>query len=135
MKRFMVLLKRKPGLTVEQFREHYETNHIPLGATFIGHLLVGFTRHYPGTMNDFASDDWTTGRMGEADAGCAYDAIVAISIYEFRDEAAIAEMIEILKRPEVARALSDDENRFLDRPACRMGLCDVVKGEGMVAAA
>lgn len=130
MKKFMVLLKRKPGLTPEQFRDHYENNHIPLGETFIGHLLVGFSRHYPGAMADFASDDWTTGRMGEADAGCAYD---AISIYQFRDEAAVAEMTEILKRPEVSQALSQDENRFLDRPACRMGLCDVIEGEGMVA--
>lgn len=132
MKKFMVLLKRKPGLTAEQFRDHYENNHVPLGEKFIGHLLVGFSRHYPGTMADFRSDDWTTGRMGQEDAGCAYD---AISIYEFRDEAAVVEMTEILKRPEVSHALSEDEKRFLDRPACRMGLCDVVAGDGMIAVA
>lgn len=132
MKKFMVLLKRKEGTTPEQFRDHYENNHIPLGETFIGHLLTSFSRHYPGTMNDFASDDWTHGRMGAEDAGCAYD---AISIYEFRDDAAVVEMTEILKRPEVSKALSEDENRFLDRPACRMGLCDVIEGEGMVAVA
>lgn len=132
MKKFMVLLKRKEGMTPEQFRHHYENNHIPLGETFIGHLLTSFSRHYPGTMNDFASDDWTHGRMGAEDTGCAYD---AISIYEFRDDAAVVEMTEILKRPEVSKALSEDENRFLDRPACRMGLCDVIEGEGMVAVA
>ena len=126
----MVLLKRRPGITVEQFREHYETNHVPLGERFIGHLLVEFSRHYPGTMADFTSDDWTTGRMGDEDAGCAYD---AISVYQFRDEAAILEMTEILKRPEVSQALSEDENRFLDRPACRMGLCEVIEGSGMTA--
>lgn len=59
--------------------------------------------------------------MGDEDAGCAHD---AISIYEYRDDAAVAEMAEILKRPDVSRALSEDENRFLDRAACRMGLCD-----------
>jgi hypothetical protein len=128
--KFMVLLKRKPGMSPEAFRNHYENNHIPLGATFIGHLLVEFSRHYPGTMSDFASDDWEDGRMSGTDAGCAYD---AISIYRFRDQAAMAEMAEILQRPEVSRALSEDENRFLDRAACRMGLCDVVAGAGMVS--
>jgi hypothetical protein len=81
-------------------------------------------------MADFTSDDWSTGRMGDEDVGCAYD---AVSVYEFRDEAAVIEMTEILKKPEVSQALSEDEKRFLDRSACRMGLCGVVEGSGMVA--
>lgn len=109
--------------------DHYENFHVPLGQKFIGHLLVGFSRHYPGVMADFTEDDWTTGRMGDEDVGCAYD---AISVYEFRDAAAIAEMAEILKRPEVSKALSEDEKRFLDRAGCRMGLCHVVEGTGML---
>lgn len=129
--KFMVLLKRRPDLTPEQFKQHYENNHVPLAEPMIGHLLVGFQRHYPGEMSDFASDDWTDGRMsGGAPDGCGYD---AISIYEFRDEAAMAELAEILKRPEIQKALVEDENRFLDRPACRMGLCEVIEGAGMVA--
>ncbi len=128
--KFMVLLKRRPDLTPAQFRDHYENRHVPLGTKFIGHLLVDFKRHYPGAMADFSSDEWSNGRMGDGDAGCAYD---AISVYEFRDEAAIAEMTEILKRPEVYTALSEDENRFLNRPACRMGLCDVIEGAGMTS--
>ncbi|UZW57242.1 EthD domain-containing protein [Sphingobium sp. JS3065] len=128
--KFIVLLKRKDGISPAEFRDHYENSHVPLGAKFIGHLLVHFSRHYPGMMADFTSDDWSTGRMGDEDAGCAYD---AISIYEFRDEAAIAEMAEILKQPHVSQALSEDEKKFLDRAACRMGLCDVIEGSGMVA--
>jgi EthD domain len=128
--KFMVLLKRRHDLTPQQFKDHYENNHVPLGEKFIGHLLVAFSRHYPGTMADFTSDDWTTGRMGDGDAGCAYD---AISVYEFRDAAAVAEMVEILKRPEVCKALSDDEKRFLSRADCRMGLCAVIEGAGMTA--
>ena len=130
--KFMVLLKRKPGMSREAFRDHYENNHVPLANPMIGHLLVEFSRHYPGDMADFAADDWLGegGRMAGGDIGCAYD---AISIYRFRDEAAMAEMAEILKKPEIARALTEDENRFLDRAACRMGLCEVIEGAGMVA--
>ena len=126
--KFMILLKRRPDITPEQFMDHYENTHVPLGEKFIGHLLVGFSRHYPGTMADFTADDWSTGRMGDEDVGCAYD---AISVYEFRDEAAIVEMAEILKRPEVSLALSEDEKLFLDRSGCRMGLCNVFEGTGV----
>lgn len=64
MKKFMVLLKRKARTTPEQFRNHYESNHIPLGEAFIGHLLARFSRHYPGVMADFSSDDRADGRRG-----------------------------------------------------------------------
>ena len=128
--KFIVMLKRRQGMSAEAFRQHYENNHVALGATFIGHLLVEFSRHYPGTMGSFAGDDWQTGRMSGADAGCSYD---VISIYRFRDNAALTEMTQILSDPTVQRALVEDENRFLDRAACRMGLCDVVEGVGMVA--
>lgn len=128
--KFMVLLKRRNDITKQQFRDHYENIHVPLGEKYIGHLLTGFSRHYPGMMADFMLDDWTTGRMGDGDTGCAYD---AISVYEFRDQAAIAEMANILARPEVCGELSADEKKFLDRAACRMGLCDVIEGDGMKA--
>ena len=125
-----MMLKRKEGLSPEEFREHYERVHVPLGEGFIGHLLVEFSRHYPGTMADFAADDWENGRMSGTDAGCAYD---AISVYKFRDDQAAAEMSRILSDPAVQKALVADENTFLDRSRCRMGLCDVIEGSGMVA--
>ena len=131
MLKLMVLLKRKNGMTPEQFREHYETRHVPLGAKYIGHLLVDYKRHYPVSMSNFSSDDnW--GHLAPAvDAGCGYD---AISVYTLRDESALAEMTRILNDPSVLRDLTEDENRFLDRAACRMGMCDVVEGEGNVIA-
>lgn len=132
MPKFMVLLKRRADLSPEQFRDHYENNHIPLGETFIGHLLVDFARYYTGSMTDFSTDEgWDGGRVTPAaDMGCGYD---VISVYTFRDDAAVREMGEILSRPEVQKALSEDENRFLDRKGCRMGMVDAIQGEGMVA--
>ena len=132
MPKFMVLLKRRSDLSLEQFRDHYENNHIPLGAKYIGHLLVDFARYYTGAMTDFSTDEnWDGGRLTPAtDVGCGYD---VVSVYTFRDDAAVREMGEILGRPDVQNALSEDENRFLDRTGCRMGMVDAIEGAGMVA--
>jgi len=47
MAKLVFLLKRKPGTTKEQFREHYETSHVKLAEKYIGHLLTGYHRNYP----------------------------------------------------------------------------------------
>jgi EthD domain-containing protein len=52
----MVLLKRRPDITLEQFMDQYENQHVPLGKKFIGHLIAGFSQQYPGAMTDFAAD-------------------------------------------------------------------------------
>ncbi|WP_323809663.1 EthD domain-containing protein [Sphingobium baderi] len=35
------LLKRKPGMSKEAFREHYENSHVVLAHKYVGHLLEG----------------------------------------------------------------------------------------------
>jgi hypothetical protein len=38
MFKVMWLLKRKKGITFEQFRDHYENSHSILGKKYLGHL-------------------------------------------------------------------------------------------------
>src|SRR3982074_2903866 len=40
-------LKRKAGLTPQQFRTHYENSHVKLAQKYIGHLVVAYKRNYP----------------------------------------------------------------------------------------
>ena len=40
------LLKRKTGITLEQFRDHYENSHAILAQKYLGHLLVEYKRNY-----------------------------------------------------------------------------------------
>ncbi len=40
------LLKRKPGISHEQFRHHYETSHAVLGQKYFGHLILSYKRNY-----------------------------------------------------------------------------------------
>lgn len=132
MIKFIVLLKRKAGSTPQQFRDYYENIHIPLGAKYVGHLLVNFRRHYPSQLSSFVEHEVPEGEgpyFGEG-VDCAYD---CISVYSLRDEFAFKEMTEILSDPEIKTILAEDEERFLDRSACRMGGCDVLAGEGVVA--
>ena len=134
MVKLMIMLKRKSGMSSEDFRHYYETKHVPLGDKYIGHLLVDYKRHYPLAMSAFggneigANEKWEGGRFQPKQAvECGYD---VISVYTLRDPADVQEMTKILSDPVVQRTLAEDESRFLDRAACRMGMCDVVEGEG-----
>jgi hypothetical protein len=121
MIKLMLLLKRKPGLTPEQFRDHYENVHVPLGLKYVGHLLADFRRHYPDAMMSLADGQ---------PLGCEYD---AISVYSFKHAAAFTELQKILADPQVARILTEDEAQFLDRSASRMGRCEVVEAERTIS--
>ena len=44
MIKLIFMFKRKPGLTHEQFRHHYETSHVPLVHKYLSHLFVDYRR-------------------------------------------------------------------------------------------
>jgi hypothetical protein len=128
MKKMMVLLKRKIGTTVQEFQDHYEKKHAVLGERFFGGLLSDFRRYYPNELTVFPPDWQQLGSTPVENAG--FD---AISVYSFRDDAALREYMERMKDPKVREALINDENRFLDRSACLFGFCDAIEGEGIVS--
>ena len=47
MEKLVFFLKRKPGITPEQFLEHYENSYVRLAQKYIGHLLTGYVPNYP----------------------------------------------------------------------------------------
>ena len=49
----IVMLKRKPGLSPEEFRHKYETGHAPLAVKLFGHLWTEYRRNYLGAANSF----------------------------------------------------------------------------------
>jgi hypothetical protein len=114
----MLLLKRKPGTTKEQFRQHYETSHVAMAKKYLGHLFLDYRRHYPESSIGLMTD----GKWGELDDG--YDAITKV---DFKDRADYAEFERLCQLPDIQKALSEDEERFLDRARCRMSLCEEVR--------
>ena len=109
MPKAVFLIKRKPGLSPEEFRNHYENVHIPLAMKYIGHLLLDYRRNYPQAL---VVDPAGAALQGEATrAYCDYDCITEMWVEKEQD---LAEMAAIFGSPEVAPILAEDEARFLD---------------------
>lgn len=106
MERVLVLLKRKPGLTFDEFRDHYEASHAKHGERYFGHLFASYRRNYIAEGTRFCD-----GAVIEN----AYDCVTELV---FREVGDYAELRRIASDPEVQRVLSEDEAKFLDRTLC-----------------
>ena len=115
MLKLIVLVKRKPGTTRENFIEYYEAHHAPLGKRIVGHLFERYVRNYPRDLMNY------TPEVNSVEDG--YDSITEIWL---KDETALAEMERILKTPEINAMVLADEERFQDRLKTRMLIVDVV---------
>ena len=114
------LLKRKPGLTHEQFREMFEASHAKLAEKYVGHLFVEYRRNY-------VKDAMWGGNPRQEGSGFgqrewSYD---LISEWIMADEAAFQEVRRIMAQPEIDREFETDEERLIDRSSVVMIHCDV----------
>lgn len=107
MFKVLVLLKRKPGLSMEEFIHHYETSHAPLGVKYQTRMKR-YVRHYLRPA-PYALD----GSVVEAE----YDVITELW---FDDKAAYEEGMALMREPEANQILNADEERFLDLGRSRM---------------
>lgn len=106
MFKILAFLTRRPGMSREAFREHYETRHLPLArATFpeiVGHrrdYAIEGGHHFPPALG---MPEW--------------DAVTEIW---FVDRAGFEAMEGRIAAGE-AQAITEDELRFLDRERCGM---------------
>lgn len=116
----ILLLKRKPGMTREQFRHHYETSHVMLAKKHVGHLFHDYRRHYVGDVIAMRGEEVVVNAVEEG----AYDVITKIV---FKGQAAVDEFWRIYAIPEVFAELRADEQCFLDMPTMRVNICEEVK--------
>lgn len=112
----MWLLRRKPGISFEQFREHYETSHAVLGAKYFGHLMTGYRRNYVLPAETVAAVSPVMGAVLGA-KGWDYDCIAE---WDLRDEAAFEQVVATLSDPVIGKLFHDDEEHFLDRSSVRL---------------
>jgi uncharacterized protein (TIGR02118 family) len=102
----VILAKRKPGMSMEAFKDYYENKHAPLGIS-LGSLMRRYRRTYitpvQGEMSAF----------GES----PFDVITET---EFDSEADYHTTIQgLLKNPERVEIVSKDEENLFDRPKIR----------------
>ena len=121
--KMIVMVKRKPGLTPEQFRDGYENSHSRIAVRLFGHLWLEYRRNYLQTGRTFE------GQEGGADV-IEYD---AISEFVLRDEAALEEMGRISAAN--FAMIKEDEAKWFDQSKCWIVAAETVEEDLQVSAA
>ena len=102
----IVLIRRKPGMSREDFIDYYENNHAPLGASKVPNL-VKYVRHY---IRPFGNDVYA------ADAEPPYDVLTEIW---FENEEEFHKGMAYLSEPETAALIGADEEKLFDKSSIR----------------
>ncbi|KAF1911660.1 hypothetical protein BDU57DRAFT_97247 [Ampelomyces quisqualis] len=108
----IMLVTRLPGLTFEQFKNHYENKHVPLVMSILKDILpISHTRHYvkriDGAPTVFAGD------AGTVD----YDCICRV---ELRDEAHFVKFNEAIAKSSRKAEIAADQEAFADSSKFRV---------------
>lgn len=103
MPSIVLLLKRKPGMTMEEFRHHYETSHAAMAVKYQGHAIADYRRSYIHTQ-------FNLDHFGEPDGEPLFDAVTVLS---FDTDEQFAEFRRA-SGPHREEFLADEFN-FLDR--------------------
>jgi uncharacterized protein (TIGR02118 family) len=109
----IALLKRKPGLSVEEYRKHYEESHAPLALSLFP-TIRKYVRNYV-TKIAFPAD------APELDFDC-------ITEQWFDDVEGFQAMMNA-GAGEAGRAIANDEKKFLDRARTVYLLVEEVESE------
>jgi EthD domain len=122
MVKIIWLLKRKPGITPEQFRERYE-RHSRLGQKLCGHLQSSYKRNYKIEIKGGGTPTTHGGKATFGDIDWDYDVISEVC---FPTEEAYEARKKIFADPVTAKQFYDDEEDFLDRSSVIMFRCEEV---------
>lgn len=120
MIKLIVLIKRKPSLTPEQFRTHYETVHANLALEYIRPYLLDYRRNYPITSFSYFDAVEEPGQLTRR-PGYEYDCITEMWL---ADSSQADAMFAKLAEPIVRKTIGDDEDRFIDSKSVVMVTCE-----------
>lgn len=120
MLKVLHFIKRKPHLTHEQFRDHFERSHAAMAIKFCGHLFTAYQRNYFDTAYHGGDSRDPDSSYGPKPAG--WD---LISEWILPDEAALHEIYRIMQEPGIDELFHADEDRFIDREATMTLHCEV----------
>jgi len=118
----ILMLKRKKGMTPEEFRIAYETRHSRLALRLFGHLWIEYRRNYLGTASSFLAEAGTPTSRVVSETQSTHDVITEIV---YRDMDALEESNRIAAIPENRRLLAEDEEELFDREACYAAVVEV----------
>jgi hypothetical protein len=120
MTKIVVLIRRNPKLSREQFKAHYEGTHANLALKFIRPYLLDYRRSYPTrTFSYFDAVETPSGVTQSS--GYDYDCITEMW---FENQGKLDAMFAKLAEPEVRKAIAEDEERFIDPKSVVVVTCD-----------
>lgn len=105
--KILLLLKRRPGMSLEDFRDYYENVHSKIGEKY-ANGIVRYVRRY---LEPQPNPD--SGVSGEL----PYDVITELW---FEDEKIYKGTVEYLSTSIMPDEVVEDEKRLFDRPTMRM---------------
>ncbi|MBU6268220.1 MAG: EthD domain-containing protein [Sphingomonadales bacterium] len=115
--KILLLMKRKPGMSVADFREYYETKHVPLAMRYGGGVtLYKYVRRF--------LDPQPHGEFGDG-GELAYDVITELW---FDDEAVFRGTLQYLSTTVMHPDVCADELNLFDRPSMRIATCVECEG-------
>ena len=118
--RMLIMVRRKPGLTDEEFRDGYENSHSRMAVELFGHLWLSYRRNYITAARRYGVGFSPGGPAPVQDVG--FD---AVSEYVLRDEAARAEMGRIGMAN--FHRIKADEALWFDQVHCFSCQCESIE--------
>lgn len=105
--KILLFMKRRPGMSVEAFRDYYENHHVPLALKYSTAVTRYMRRYLEPRRNPDTGDD------GEL----AYDVVTELW---FDDEAVWRGTVQYLETTVMSDEIVADELNLFDRPTMRM---------------
>jgi len=103
MVKLIALLKRRPGMTLEEFREYYETTHAKFAEPLRGGLAVRYVRRYLMPV--------VHPMLGSKAEEPEFDAMMEMW---FKDQAQFDAAMKLFSDPVLGKAIKDDEYKLFD---------------------
>src|SRR5262245_5337198 len=102
MIKILIFIKKKDGLSREQFIDYYENRHVPLTRSRVGQFLVGYIRNY---IDPDAPLSASTG-SDRLDVDVITELLV-------ENEETMQQMFAVAGEPAIADEIATDEEKFV----------------------
>jgi hypothetical protein len=106
--KFLIFIRRRPGMTPEEFHDYYENVHAKLGKTIAPDVgAIKYVRRYIQPLD---------GSVDRRAPDLEYDEITEVW---FKDYAKFKAVAEKVSRGELSHEVEEDEKKFMDRSKTR----------------
>ncbi len=105
MIKLIAMIKRKAGLSRQEFIDYYEGSHVPFVTRQSGEFFLEYKRNY------------ICQELTDSASGTDFDVVTEVWM---KDRAALDSLLAMMTGSSWAKELAIDEDRFVDRASMRM---------------